>query len=119
MIKAVTDCEVFVLLKTDYHKILPLLPIHTQQKLVHNHRDIINTIACRYHERMHVKKPRIFTKAVMNYRKGKEFSMEKLGLKMGLLHRVGGNVVQIHDEMPSYKRWIHAVGIMGLGGACQ
>jgi len=114
MIKAVTNCEVFVLLKTDYQKILPLLPVHVQQKLVQNHADIINTSACRYHTRLHVKKPRIFEKTVFNYRAGREFSLEKLGLKMGLLQRVGGNVVPIHDEMPSYLRWIHAIGVLGL-----
>ena len=117
MIRAVTDCEVFVLLKTDYQKLLPLLPLHTQRKLVQNHADIINTLACRYHERMVVRKPRVFTKSALKYREGKDFSMEKLGLKFGILQRVGGQVVPIHNEMPSYKRWTHAVAFIGFFAA--
>ena len=116
VIKAVSDCEVFVLLKTDYQKILRLLPIHIQNKMVQNHADIINTMACRFLKPMTFKKlPRVF----QGVRLDREFSLEKLGLKLGLLSLQGGKVVQLHDEMPSYKRWIHTAGLLGLIAAGQ
>jgi CRP-like cAMP-binding protein len=114
IIKATSDCEVFVLYKNHYQKFMRFLPEHVRSHIIMNHADIINTIACRYHEKMVVSRPRFFAKSVGEYREGKEFSLTQYGVVLEAARGAATWLTKLHDGLLCYKRWTYSIGIIGV-----
>ena len=114
IIHAMTNCEVWVLRRSDFQRLVPYLPRSVMKKIRRNYFNILKTKDCEYHHNLPVRKPKNFP--LMSYQYFKNNDMSALIRENGVTGkmisaRASNNsqrrkiLILLHRDMKFVKLW--------------
>lgn len=69
IVRSITNCELWVLPRTDFKQLVPYLPIKVMRQLKSNYFNILRTKDCEYHHSLVVRRPKNFVHMISKYHK--------------------------------------------------